>query len=252
MEKYIEEYFKELTVKLEKIQKMGWIKSMSNGSGSVGITLEILIGKELDSFEIPDYNGIELKAKCNKSVSQISLFNATPDSYLFEIKRIQKLYGYPDKELPQFNVFNISIYSNKKTYIGRNLNATIKVDYEEEKIVMNVTNKNGSLVDSLTSWSFDLIKEKVQRKLKYLMLVKADKSILNEEVFYKYTDFHAYKLKDWSYFFKAIENGNIRITFKVGIRRNGNNIGKICDHGTSFDIAEKDLLKIYSPFLYEK
>jgi len=41
-----------------------WIESKCKGNSGVGITLESLLQKERENFEIPDYKGIELKAKC--------------------------------------------------------------------------------------------------------------------------------------------------------------------------------------------
>lgn len=49
-----------------KILGKGWIESTAPGNAAVGITLENLLGKEKENFEIPDYNGIEIKAKCSK------------------------------------------------------------------------------------------------------------------------------------------------------------------------------------------
>ena len=70
-----------------------WIESKCKGNSGVGITLESLLQKERENFEIPDYKGIELKAKCSRKETYITLFSAVPDSYLFEIKRILKEYG---------------------------------------------------------------------------------------------------------------------------------------------------------------
>ena len=44
-----------------KIKKKGWIKTMKKGYGGVGYTFERLLGKEVDSFRIPDFHGIEIK-----------------------------------------------------------------------------------------------------------------------------------------------------------------------------------------------
>ena len=43
-----------------------------------------------------------------------------------------------------------------------------------------------------------------------------------------------------------LEKGIIRITFKIGIFKNGTKKGKIHDHGTGFDINESDLLLLYT------
>ncbi len=79
---------KKLKKEFHTIKKMGWVKSVNEGKGSIGLTFENLLGKEKENFELPDYLGIELKTHQKYSKSYTTLFNATPDGrYLFEIKR---------------------------------------------------------------------------------------------------------------------------------------------------------------------
>ncbi len=85
--------------KFDKIKKIGWIESKRVGSTGVGYTLEFMFNTDENNLEIPDLNIFELKAQRNFSNSYITLFNATPDGdYLFEIERLRKQYGYPDKD----------------------------------------------------------------------------------------------------------------------------------------------------------
>lgn len=90
--------------KFNQIEYIGWVKSFENGTTSIGTTFERLIDKNIEDFEIPDFEGVEIKVKSISSKGSISLFNATPDSYLFEIKRIINEYGYPSKDNSEFKV----------------------------------------------------------------------------------------------------------------------------------------------------
>ena len=101
------------------------------------------------------------------------------------------------------------------------------------------------LIDDKTFWSFELLKEKLYRKLKYLMFIKAKRKYEFPYVYYKYTQAQFYILKSFDNFLKAIEQGNIRVTFKINAILSGKNKGKTHDHGTSFEIQEKDLEKIF-------
>lgn len=56
-----------LNKKFLEIKKMGWIKSKRKGHTGVGMTFEYLIGTNENNFEIPDFNGIEIKTKRNYS-----------------------------------------------------------------------------------------------------------------------------------------------------------------------------------------
>lgn len=243
--------FKEIAVETEKIIKEGWIKSRCAGTGGMGITFEKLLNIETNTLEIPDYDGIEIKTKSIHKNGYITLFSATPDSYLFEIKRIKDAYGYPDSILPAYKIFNMSIYANEKVYIGKNLFTKIKVDRVNNKLVMIVFDRFGNLIDDKTSWSFDLLEEKISRKLSKLLLVFGDKKIKNGVMYYRYLCYKCYNFTCFENFLDAIEDGKIRVTFKIGVVRSGDKLGNIHDHGTSFDICENKLDSIYKLYNIE-
>ncbi len=58
---------------------MGWIESKRKGTTGIGYTFETLLGKEEESFPIPDYGSIEIKTRYRNAKFPITLFNATPD-----------------------------------------------------------------------------------------------------------------------------------------------------------------------------
>ena len=91
------EEIKQLSIKFNKIKKMGWIKTIRNGNCGVGATLEKLLCIEENSLEIPDFDGIEIKARRMYSKSYITMFSSTPTGpYYHEIARIKELYGLSD------------------------------------------------------------------------------------------------------------------------------------------------------------
>lgn len=237
--------FKQLMIETETIIEKGWIQSLFNGTEGLGITFEKMLNIPTNQFEIPDYNNIEIKTKLNNKQGYISLFNATPDSFLFEIKRIQQTYGYPDAQYPQYKVFNMSFYANQRIYIGKNLYATIKVDNKAKKVYLLILDSNDNIIDRNTSWSFNLLFEKINRKIKNLFLVFGEKKIINKATYYKYLKYNCYQFKSFNNFLHSLENGEIRISFKIGVIKSGEKKGKICDHGTSFDINVRSLSSIY-------
>lgn len=222
-----------------------WIESKGKGNNNVGITLESLLNKDIENFELPDYKGIEVKAKYSKKESHITLFNATPDSYLFEIKRLYHEYGYPDKELPQFNVFNLSIYGNRKIRLNKNY-FKLYVDNTNKRITLRIYDINHKIIDELISWSFDMLREKLERKLTYLALVRADKKYINNKIYFKYHTINFYKFDCFDKFLWLIENGMIRITFRIGIYKKGQKFGQIYDHGTCFSIDERYVSRLFN------
>lgn len=241
--------FKNIIIEANKIIEKEWIKGLYNGTGGLGVTFEKMLNIETNTFEIPDYEGVEIKTKLINKGGYVSLFNATPDSYLFEIKRIQQTYGYPDSKNKEFKVFNMSFYANEKTYIGNNLYATIKVDNKNKKIFLLIFDRYNNLIDSDCSWSFELLEEKINRKLQKLFLIYGEKKVINDNVYYRYLKYNCYELKAFDNFISCLESGEIRISFKIGVVRSGKRIGKICDHGTSFDIDLSKIEKIYNKII---
>lgn len=227
-----------------------WVKSCTNGHAAVGNTLEMMLGKQTENFELPDYKGIELKAKVSKKEKYITLFNSTPDSYLFEIKRLQKEYGYPDAKFPDFKVFNVSIYGNREIFINNHY-FKLLVDYINQKVILTIYNKEHNLIDDLTSWSFQMLKEKLERKLSYLSIIHAERKIQNNEIYFKYKTIAFYKLISFDIFLRLLERGIIRINFQIGVYKSGRKFGQIYDHGTAFSIHESNITKLFTKLQFD-
>lgn len=235
----------ELSNKFQKIKNLGWIKGEKNNYGSAGITFEKLINNNWTNFEIPDYNDIEIKTTSSTKEKYITLFNAVPDSFLFEIKRIVAKYGYPDKQFPQFNIFNMDVYSNKYKKGNSNYYFKLSVNYEEKYVILNVYNSKFKLIDCDTKWSFDTLKEKLFRKLRFLAIINADKKYIDNEIFFKYKIINFYMLKSFETFIDLINKGKIKIVFRIGIYKNEEKFGKIYDHGSAFCIKKENIEKLF-------
>lgn len=236
-----------LNNKFKNIKALGWVEGISNGTGNAGRTLEFLLSKELENFEIPDFNGIEIKTKNVFSNAYINLFNATPDEkYLFEIKRLTSKYGYPDKVYKTANLLQVSLFCNKISDAGYRYKFKGTINKLEHKIFLNVFNRYSKIIDTETYWSFQLLKEKLERKLKYLALIDVLVNYHNNKQYFLYNNIYFYELKDFDNFLNLLENGKIRITFKVGVFKSGVKSGQMHDHGTGFGIKEKDLELLYN------
>ena len=233
-----------LKYKFMKIYDRGWIKC-DNPKTNPGNFFEELLDIKSGNFEIPDFENIEIKTRKTFSKAYLKLFNATPDgNNLFEIKRIQEKYGYPHYQMKNARVFNCSIYSNESHRVG-NYYFKLKIDRDKEKLFLNIFLKNGELIDENTNWSFDLLKEKLYRKLKVLAVVDVFEKKGQGHSYYKYNNINFYQLKDFDTFIDLIDLGIIRVTFCINVFKSGKRIGQTHDHGTSFQITEKNLIKLY-------
>lgn len=230
----------------KRIKDMGYVKATRSGPTGIGKTFEDLLGKKEDTLELPDYNGIEIKTKRGYSRSYTTLFGATPKGKQeFEIQRLRKAYGYPDLVYKNQKLLNVSVQANCSTLVGGRFLFKLEVDYEKEKVFLLVMDKNRYLLEKKSYWEFSVLKEKLERKIKYLALVKAWPNTINGEEYYKYYDIDFYHLKNFEEFLKLIEDGTIRITFKIGIFKKGVRAGELHDRGTGFEIQEIDMPKLF-------
>ena len=68
---------------------------------------------------------------------------------------------------------------------------------------------------------------------------------MKQNTYYKYLRYKCYRFKSFNHFLHSLEKGEIRISFKIGVIKSGEKKGKMCDHGTSFDININNLDSIY-------
>lgn len=244
------EAIKKLTIECSRIKSLGWVKGIGKGKGNIGITFESLLGIEKNEFEIPDYYGIEIKTKRIRNVQNpyITLFSFTPyGKYFHEVERIKDTYGYPHRCLREYKILNNCVYCNKKNKIGNRFYFKLFIDRNDKKVFLCVYDLYGNLLERDVYWDFETIREKLYRKLKILAFVKAYSKFDNSDnEYFKYNECSIYLLKDFSTFISLLERGVIRINFKINIWTKGDKIGKIHDHGTSFDILEKDIEQLFT------
>ena len=235
-----------LKTKFNEIKKMGWIKSEKSGSGAIGIMFENLLGLNENEFEIPDFGSIEIKTKSKSKYTHINLFNCAPTGpHYHEVENIKDSFGYPDSEFKNFKVFNGDVFCNKLTKIGNTFYFKLNVYREKNKITLNVYDKKKNKIEESTYWDFDILEEKLNRKLTYLAFIDADKKFIHNQIYFKYNSINFYRLKNFYTFIYLLEHGVIKIEFKLGIFKDKKRLGKIHDRGTSFSIDKKDIDKLF-------
>ncbi len=229
-----------------------WYESQAKGVGAAGMTFERLLNLPNQNFEIPDFNGIEIKTKLSTKWKDVCLIGATPDSYLFETKRLLDTYGYYDREYKMFKVFNHIFYANKSTYIGNGIYAKLNVDYNKKVVHLYFYDKNETLIDDNTFWSFDLLKEKLLRKDKYLILAYAKRKYIYDEKpteLFNYYKYHFYIFKSFENFLEELEKGIIRVKIGISFYRTADKFGDMNYHGTNFCIDEDKMENIFEKII---
>lgn len=240
-------HYLQLTNIFTDIKNKGWIQVPTQNKISQGVFFEQLIQKPIENFEIPDFEGIEIKTHLEKSKSYITLFNASPegDSF-FEIERICNQYGYPHSIFKHVKILQGDVKATKRANIGVHYQFRITVNYKKKKIILYIYDRNNKVVDQKSFWSFSLLEEKLYRKLRYLAVIDAKKKIINNQTYYRYDHITLYQLKSFEQFLKLIEDGTIIITFTVGVFLSGKRKGQMHNHGTAFRISKEHLEDLFN------
>lgn len=237
----------------KRIKKLRWVKSVTKGSAGVGMTFEYLIGKEFDNKGLPDYDGIELKARRCYTKSLVNLFNANPNSKEKVSKYLVNNYGYPDYMYKSCNVLSAEVDTLEKRKAGINYSFILKVFRKSKRISLWIYGKDGYIVDGTTVyWTFEYLKNKLESKLKLLAVAVASRKFIDDIEYFHYFTISYYQLKNFNFFIDLIERGIISICIKISVYRRGDKIGTMDDKGISFRIKYEDLDKLFTRIRIEK
>ena len=120
------------------------------------------------------------------------------------------------------------------------------VSRDKKKMFLEVYDFSKKLIENKTYWDFDILSEKLYRKMKVFALVEAQCKKIEGIEYFKYTSMTLYTLKNFDNFISLIEDGIIRISFKINIFTTEERFGQIYDHGTGFEISKENLEKLYN------
>lgn len=241
----MENKFIVLIKKFNEIKNMSWVQTYRSGPTGVGATFEQLLGKAKENFSIPDFRDVEIKTKRYNTNRPYSLFSSEPDgTYMFETDRLRKTYGYPSKQNKRFLVLNNTISVKSLTKIG-DFRFKLKIDRMKQKIILVILNISNEVIDTQTFWEFNTLRTVLERKLKYLAIIKAYSKFIKETEYFKYDSIRIYKNVSFNKFIDLLEQGKIVINFKIGVFTDEHRFGQTHNHGTSFHIYESDLKNLY-------
>lgn len=242
----MDEQMLSLKKEFERIRKKGYIKGIYNNLSAIGRTFENELNLPENEFGVPDYYGIEIKTRRAYSKSAITLFNAVPDGEdLFEVERLKNIYGYPSRNDRKYKVLYIEAYGNKLNYAGVKFQYKLNVDRKERKVYLCVYNRYDELIERKVYWSFDYLEERLMVKLKKLAIVNTWTNTIDNWNYFKYYKIAFFKLKSFDNFLNLLEDGTIKLVFKVGIYFDEKRYGKTYDHGCGFAIKDEDICKLY-------
>ena len=242
---------------LQEICNRGWIESVRRGNhGSVGNTLEDLLGIEENNLPIPNANEWELKTHRIKSNALITLFHVEPSPRAigFVPNIFLTKYGwphrsagsnYPPSEMSFRQTINGNSHSDRgfKVVLDRE-NSKVLVSFDYTKVsdrhnewLTNVEKIIGlDEINPQPYWGFQDLENKAGTKLLNCFYVQAEVKRYNGKEFYRYCSVTMLEQFSFDYFLDEIQNGNILIDFDA---RTGHN------HGSKFRLRSNSFPKFY-------
>ena len=245
--------FDELIEKFNQICEKGYIKGVGNNyKNSCGLTFEKELHKKVDSMFFPDFKDIEIKCKQKSSRFNITLFSLSFNGpFLYENNYILEKYGIKDNLVFGKNKLYIKLKCNEKIYYN-NYYFELQIDYKNELLYINIYDNNLNFVEKRGYISFDILKSRVDLKLKKLALIKAYKTKNSDQLFFKYYQMSCYVFKGFNNFLKMIESNTIKYSISLRYSSNIKTYRKNKSRGVMFSVNEDDIPKIFDRIYYDK
>lgn len=236
----------ELIDKFKEIAKQRWIPSVNNYSNGVGLTFEKLINKNADSMFFPDYYGIEIKCTTRFSRYPISLFTKSFDGPSFyEMNRLVEKYGTADVKYKDKKILMSLIKVNEKTLVNNKYYFEIKVNREQEKLILNVYDKEHNLIEDVSYIDLANIKSRLETKLSNLALVYASKKKIDNQFNYRYYKISFYKLQSFDKFLELLEKNIIKISIIGRVSRSGEEEGRQRNKNLLFQLPKDNITDLF-------
>lgn len=235
-----------LKTQFDIIKNKGWIESISNSTGSVGITFEYYLGKKQDNSFLPDFHDIELKCSTYTSSCPITLFSMSFDGpNLYEFNRIITKYGYYDSLFKSQKIIYASLSTNKQYLVNNKYYFSLEIDKINKIIFLVVKDINNETLEKQSYIKFDSIKNHLYKKLKYLALIYAFKKNENNKKYFKYYILLLYKIKSFDVFLNLLEKQIIKVTIRSKINKSKLHYGKVSNKNIVFSINKYNLKYLF-------
>jgi len=241
-----QEILRLLKEKLEIIQKVKWIQSVSpykDNPKDVGDSLEAFLGIRVNNLTTPDFMGqIEIKSKRFQANSLNSLFGKVPDWEISNYKsvlEIVKHFGYIKAEKGLMKRLYNNIYSKPNTQ-------GLYMDPIDEKSQLWQKFDRNNVQEDVCAWWYSTIRESLETKHPTTLWVDAEVSKIDEKFHFKYMSFELSNRPIFSEFLRLIRKDIIIYDWKSRINPNGTSVR---NHGPGFRITPKHKDLLFSSLL---
>lgn len=226
----------ELLEKLRIIAQRGFIPSLVNADTSVGRTLETALGIDINSSQLPDYNGIELKAFRRSKGNRKNLFAQVPDWNLSKFKSSAEIlshFGYVREE-------DFKLYCTVSSLTRNPQSLQLKVDRNLNWLLENSDKDN---IGDFAVWTLDKLHDRLLEKHNETFWISAESQQIDGLEHFQYQKVEHTRKPIISQFDLLLEQGIITVDHLI----KKNSKGRVVEKGPLFKIKPNSLDLLFPP-----
>ncbi len=224
----------ELLAMLKEIAKNP-IPATCKGSTAIGRSVETALGIAINSSCLPDYKGIELKAKREKSTTRNSLFACVPDWKISQCKSSSEIldkFGYWRE-----SVFRL--YCTVSTKHANSQNLVLSVD--EVGRLLNELHRTSKSDVPVAIWRIETLEKKLQQKHNETFWINATTEIIKGTECFKLNSVMHTRRPNVPQFERLLSSGDITLDHLIKRKENQ----RVVEKGPFFKIVSTKIPELF-------
>lgn len=228
------------------VKALGWVKSRRKNNTGIGKTFEDYMGVVENNIDEADLLGYEIKSHREDASSYVTLFTKSPSHPHRANAYLNQKYGMPYDDAPQLHKLHTSIFANRSNKFYNKYSFRLLNDSANGVIKICVYDLDSNeLLDDEVYYTYDSISKIIDKKLKNLFYVTANREYRGEDEWFEFTKAEIYTKPSLGNFLKLLDEGFIMFDIRIGSYKSGKNQGKPHDHGSGFRILQSNIKLLY-------
>lgn len=233
--------------RFKQVKALGFIKSNRKNNTGIGKTFEDYIGVLENNIDEPDLFGYEIKSHREETASYITLFTKSPNFPRKANSYLRDKYGMPYEDNTDLKELHTSMFASKYNSFGNVFSFRLINDRNRKAVKIGIYDLDTKrLIDDTVGYRYDCLDKILNRKLKNLFYVSAERQTENGDEYFFFNKAEIYSHPTLEKFLTLIDDGLIMFDIRIGSYRSGKNYGKTHDHGSGFRILESNLRLLFS------
>jgi hypothetical protein len=233
----------ELLEMMRVISARGFVPTLRPGDTGIGMTLETMLGISANANKIPDYKGIEIKAKRmgSRVANRVTLFSQVPDWRLSPIGSAWNLlstYGYQRNGKLRLNH---EIDARGPNSLGFFLQVDAGNDWLKQCHKDPVTLSDKHIV----TWQLETLRQRLSEKHPQTFWVGARCRGKKDAEEFHYVQVQHTRQPKVRNFDALLEGGLVSVDYLMSQKQEGRNV--VRDHGYLFKINPRDFDALFPP-----